>query len=107
MLAKADDYSLTSIFVSYLDLKTLKCAIIVKLRYISAHMGVPSAETTENSNFWLHLPMCLHPGDQSYILMNLTMFKKIFGKDDISLEGQSIQLLESGMILKSYYQGNT
>ena len=80
MLAKADDYSLTSIFVSYLDLKTLKYTIIVKLRYTSAHMGVPSAETTENSNFWLHLPMCLHPGDQFYILTILTIFQKDFWK---------------------------
>ena len=40
MLAKADDYSLTSIFVSYLGLKILKGTIIVKLRYISAHKGM-------------------------------------------------------------------
>ena len=77
MLAKADDYSLTSIFVSYLDLKILKRT---KLRYISAHMGVPSAKTTENSNFWLHLPICLHPGDQFYILTILTIFQKDFMK---------------------------
>ena len=95
MLAKTDDYNLTSIFVSYYGLKILKRTIIVKLRYISAYkvrMGVSSAETTENSNFWLHLPMCLHPGDQFYILTILTIFQKDFWKNHTSLESLNTQL---------------
>ena len=48
MLAKADAYSLTSIFVSYLDLKILKRTIIVKLRYISAHKGMHGRSKCRN-----------------------------------------------------------
>ena len=54
MLAKADDYSLTSIFVSYLDLKILKRTIIVKLRYISAQNGMhPRSKCRNHRKFKL------------------------------------------------------